>query len=233
MATPTAADRSALGLPGTAPARRTRWGLSRQSHELRVGDETVICRGRGTAGYRGHRRRLSGADQPRLRFRGDGAAPAVERRVRQRRARASFRARGGERIAFPPGIPFHRLASMDDAWPYKGKTDYLSRRITAISSAATHLDAQQRPTFLYHYGEIAVEDFFEDLPDEDGDARIFKRTMTFDCAWREQPFYFRAASAKKITARPDRRFRRSMQLQLRITSEHRGSRARWRSRRSC
>ena len=29
-----------------------------------------------------------------------------------------------DRIEFPPGIPFFELKSLDDEWPYKGKTNY-------------------------------------------------------------------------------------------------------------
>ena len=63
---------------------------------------------------------------------GGAAALLVSLRERWRETRCefanvdlgSFHPRGTERISFPPGIPFHRLKSMDDNWPYKGKTNY-------------------------------------------------------------------------------------------------------------
>jgi hypothetical protein len=135
----------------------------------------------------------------------------------------SFRARGGERISFPPGIPFHRLKSMDDHWPYKGKSNYTFPHDHGYQFRGYHLDALRRPTFLYHYGEVTVEDLFEDVPDKDGkDGKAwFKRTFRFETPGAQKPFYFRAASGKKITAQADREFVID-QLQLRITSDHKG-----------
>ena len=89
-------------------------GLSRQSPELRVADQTVMCRGRGTAGYRGigvgYPERISLAfdtEEMAVRLLWKGEFASVNH--------GSFRARGGDRIAFPAGIPFHRLGSLDDA----------------------------------------------------------------------------------------------------------------------
>ncbi|MDG2122209.1 MAG: hypothetical protein P8J87_00835, partial [Verrucomicrobiales bacterium] len=115
----------------------------------------------------------------------------------------SFRARGGDRIAFPAGIPFHRLGSLDDAWPYKGKTDYLFPQDHGYQYRGYTLDKQKRPTFNYHYGEIAVTDYFEDHLDGEGNA-YFRRTLTFTTPEAQAPFYFRAASGKEIKpAGPD------------------------------
>ena len=83
-----------------------------------------------------------------------------------------------------------------------------------------HLDALRRPTFLYHYGDIAVEDFFEDVRAADGKV-WFKRTFRFEAPVAKESFYFRAASGKKLTAQSDRAFLAD-QLQLRITSDHKG-----------
>lgn len=171
-------------------------GLSRQSPELRVADETVMCRGRGTAGYRGigvgYPERISLAFDSeemavRLLWKGEFASIGHGR----------FHARGRDRIAFPAGIPFHRLDSMDDAWPYKGKTDYLFPHNHGYQYRGYALNKEKRPTFRYHYGDIAVEDFFEDVLDDEGNA-FFRRTMTFTAPAVQKMFYFRVASGKEI-----------------------------------
>jgi hypothetical protein len=109
----------------------------------------------------------------------------------------SFRARGGDRIEFPAGIPFHRLASMDDEWPYKRKTDYLFPRDHGYQYLGYALDKEKRPTFRYRYGEVTVEDFFEDRLEESGNA-FFRRTLTFDASSGQELFFFRVASGKEI-----------------------------------
>jgi hypothetical protein len=65
-----------------------------------------------------------------------------------------------------------------------------------------------------------VEDFFEDVRDQDGKA-YFKRTMRFEALAGQAPFYFRAAVGKKVTPQSGRNFTID-KLQLRITSDHKG-----------
>ena len=194
-------------------------GLSRQSRELRVGDVAEICRGRGPVGYRGigvgYPERINLAfdsEQMSLRLLWKGEFANVDL--------GSFEPRGTERISFPPGIPFHRLKSMDENWPYKGKTNYPFPHDHGYQFRGYHLDALRRPTFLYHYGDVAVEDFFEEMRAADGKV-WFKRTFRFETPAAQSPFYFRAAAGKKITTQSDRTFI-SDQLQLRITSDHKG-----------
>jgi mono/diheme cytochrome c family protein len=194
-------------------------GLSRQSRELRVGDVAEICRGRGPVGYRGigvgYPQGINLAfdsEQMSLRMLWKGEFANIDL--------GSFEPRGTERISFPPGIPFHRLKSLDDNWPYKGKTNYPFPQDHGYQFRGYHLDGLRRPTFLYHYGDVAVEDFFEDVGNKDGKA-WFKRTFRFEAREAQLPFYFRAASGKKITTQTDRAFAID-RLQLRITSEHQG-----------
>jgi len=132
----------------------------------------------------------------------------------------SFQPRGTDRISFPPGIPFHRLKSLEDNWPYKGKTSYPFPQDQGYQFRGYHLDPLRRPTFLYHYGDIAVEDGFEDVRDKSGTA-YFKRTLIFEAPAEQSPFYFRAAAAKSVTRESDRSFGLEP-LRLRITSEHKG-----------
>lgn len=194
-------------------------GLSRQSNELRVSDVAEICRGRGTAGYRGigvgYPERLNLAfdsEEMALRLLWKGEFASVNN--------GSFRARGSDKIAFPPGVPFHRLNSMDDNWPYKAKTNHTFPHDHGYQFRGYHLDDQRRPTFQYRYGTIRVEDFFEDVLDPN-DAARFKRTFRFDAPAAQEQFYFRAASGGKITRSSDRSFVID-NLQLRITSDHKG-----------
>ena len=171
-------------------------GLSRQSLTLRVADETVMCRGRGTAGYRGigvgYPERISLAfdsEQMSLRQIWKGDFASINH--------GSFNARGNERIQFSEGIPFHRLASMDDVWPYKGKTNYLFPQSHGYQYKGYYLNPEKRPTFMYQYGNIKVEDFFEDKIDNN--EAFFNRTLKLLAPKKPEPFFFRLGTGKKIT----------------------------------
>ena len=171
-------------------------GLSRQSLTLRVADETVMCRGRGTAGYRGigvgYPERISLAfdsEQMSLRQIWKGDFASINH--------GSFNARGNERIQFPEGIPFHRLASMDDVWPYKGKTNYLFPQSHGYQYKGYYLNPEKRPTFMYQYGNIKVEDFFEDKIDNN--KAFFNRTLKLVAPKKPEPFFFRLGTGQKIT----------------------------------
>ena len=194
-------------------------GLSRQSNELRGSDTTEICRGQSPVGYRG-----IGVGYPgRINLAFDSGEMALRQLWKGEFATVDlghFHPRGTDSISFPPGIPFHRLNSLDDSWPYKGKTNQAFPQDHGYQFRGYHLDAARRPTLLYHYGDIAVEDFFEDVPDKDGKA-YFRRTLRFDTPAEQPPFYFRAAAGKKISPQSDHAFGID-QLQLRITSDHKG-----------
>lgn len=194
-------------------------GLSRQSNELRVGDVTEICRGRSSVGYRG-----IGVGYPeRLNLAFDSEEMALRQLWKGDFANVdlgSFQPRGTDRISFPPGIPFHRLKSLEDNWPYKGKTSHGFPQDQGYQFRGYHLGALRRPTFLYRYGDVAVEDGFEDVRDKDGRA-YFRRTLTFDTPAEQAPFHFRAAAGKKVAKESDRRFTVD-QLQLRLSSDHTG-----------
>ncbi len=188
-------------------------GLSREVNELRVSDVAEICRGRGTAGYRG-----IGVGYPeRINLAFDSEEMVLRELWKGEFADVdfgSFRPRGSDRISFPPGIPFHRLKSLEDSWPYKGKTDYTFPQDQGYQFRGYHLDALRRPTFQYQYGDIQVEDGFEDVRDKDGKA-YFKRSLRFETPAAQPPFYFRAAAGKKVTLSGERSF---VIDQLRLTS---------------
>ncbi len=192
-------------------------GLSRQSKELRVGDVAEMCRGRSNIGYRGiavgYPQGINLAfdsEQMALRLLWKGEFANVDL--------GTFEPRGAERITLPTGIPFHRLKSLEDNWPYKGKTNYLFPQDQGYQFRGYSLDALRRPTFRYMYGDIAVEDFFEDVRDKDGKV-WFKRTFRFDAPAAQTLFYFRAAAGKKISSPSPQTFLVD-QLQLRIAGDH-------------
>ncbi|MCH7920357.1 MAG: hypothetical protein IIC50_20540 [Planctomycetes bacterium] len=194
-------------------------GLSRQSSELRVADVAVMCRGRGPAGYRGiavgYPEGVSLAfdsEQMNLRFLWKGDFANINH--------GSWSVRGRDRIPFPTGIPFHRLGSMEDNWPYKRKSDYLFPHDHGYQYRGYFLDEHKRPTFMYRYGDIKVEDFFEDLLDESGKV-YFKRTFSFESQRAQEQFYFRAASGNVIVEKPDNTYLIDG-LTLRIVSAHQG-----------
>ncbi|MFP6906288.1 MAG: hypothetical protein VCG02_13800 [Verrucomicrobiota bacterium] len=193
-------------------------GLSRKSRELRVTDVAVSARGRGPAGYRG----MAVGYPSGINI----AFDCEQMSLRQLWKHAfvhtnpgSFSPRGSERITFPPGIPFHRLKSMDDHWPYKGKTDYLFPFDHGYQFRGYYHDALKRPTFMYQYGEVKVEDYFQDLLDEAGKA-YFRRRFTFDAERPQALFYFRVASGKSIQQRENAFV--VDQLTIRFISRHTG-----------
>ena len=51
---------------------------------------------------------------------------------------------------------------------------------------------------MYRYGDIAVEDFFEDDLEGKGEA-FFKRMLSFSAPIAQQPFFFRLASGKQVS----------------------------------
>ncbi len=205
-------------LEGGTQARKP-LGLARTSNELRVADVAEMCRGRGAVGFRG-----IGVGYPaRINLAFDSEEMALRMLWKDDFAivdTGSFRPKGGDRISFPPGVPFHRLKSADDSWPSKGKTDFTFPQDHGYQFRGYHLDALRRPTFRYGYGDIAVEDFFEDARDADGRA-FFRRTLAFDAPEAPAPFHFRAACGNSVRAESERSFLAD-QLRVRVTSGHRG-----------
>ncbi len=180
-------------------------GLSRQSSELRVGDVAEICRGRGPAGYRGIG--VGYPEQVNLAF--DSGEMSLRMLWRGEFANVdngSFNRRGDEAISFPPGIPFHRLKSLDENWPSKGKTNHAFPQDHGYEFRGYVLDAKRRPTFRYQFGEIAVEEFFEDMRGENGRG-FFKRTLRLNAPAAQSSFHFRAAAGKSAVKVSEREFR--------------------------
>jgi len=194
-------------------------GLSRQSKELRVTDVAEICRGRGSIGYRGigvgYPARISlGFDSEemalRLMWKGDFATVDL----------GSFQPRGQDMVSFPAGVPFHRLHSLEDQWPAKGKTTFGFPQNLGYQFRGYDLDALRRPTFHYTYGEVRVDDLFEDARDAAGKP-FFRRTLRFTAPAGTAPFYFRAACGGKVATDGPGKFTAD-KLQVRLASPHQG-----------
>jgi mono/diheme cytochrome c family protein len=174
-------------------------GLSRQSKELRVTDVAEMARGRSSIGYRGvavgYPGRISlgfDSEEMSLRQLWKGEFANVDLGSFQPRALDSM-------VAFPAGVPFHRLKSLDDNWPAKGKTTYGFPQNLGYQFRGYDLDALRRPTFHYEYGEVKVDDFFEDVVTKDGQT-FFRRTIRFTAPANTAPFFFRAACGTKVLA---------------------------------
>ena len=82
------------------------------------------------------------------------------------------------------------------------------------------LDSAQRPTFMYRFDNIDVEDYPVDVQDtESGDVRI-RRILTFTSTQGRKNVAFRAASGEKIAAEGDGTFRVGDSLHIRIGGDH-------------
>ncbi len=194
-------------------------GLSRQSDDVQVFDKAEIVRGRSTIGYRGigvgYPERLNlvfDSEEMALRLLWKGSFASVHL--------GSFKLKGDAKIAFPPGIPFHRLKSLDNHWPYKSKTNYTFPQDHGYKFLGYRLDEKARPTFQFRYGDVTVDDFFEDVS-EKGKGAKFKRTFSFDSPVAQKLFYFRAGAGQEIKSMPDKLYLID-KLQIRITSDHKG-----------
>ena len=174
-------------------------GLSRQSKEVRVTDVAEIARGRSSIGYRG----LAVGYPSRISLAFDTEEMALRQLWKGEFANAdlgSFQPRAQNTLAaLPAGVPFHRLQSLDDAWPAKGKTTFGFPQNLGYQFRGYDLDALRRPTFHYEYGAVKVDDRFEDLTDAAGKA-YFRRTLRFTAPEGTAPFHFRVAAAGKVGA---------------------------------
>jgi hypothetical protein len=194
-------------------------GLTRQTNDVRVFDKAELVRGQNPIGYRsiavGYPERLNlvfDSDEMALRLLWKDSF--VDKNF------GKFKVTGKDQIKFPQGIPFHRLESMDANWPYKSKTNYLFPQSEGYQFRGYRLDKNNEPTFQYEYGEVKVEDFFEDVALE-SDKAMFKRTFTFNAPKAQELFYFRAGAGNEIKAKGDNRYQID-KLQIRIKGDYKG-----------
>ncbi len=174
-------------------------GLSRQSKELRVTDVAEIARGRSSIGYRG----LAVGYPGRISLAFDTEEMALRQLWKGEFANVdlgSFQPRALDTMAsLPAGVPFHRLKSLEDNWPAKGKTTFGFPQNLGYQFRGYDLDAARRPTFHYEYGEVKVDDRFEDMVDAAG-AAFFRRTLRLTAPAGTTPFTFRVAAGTKVSA---------------------------------
>lgn len=102
---------------------------------------------------------------------------------------------GDDVIKLPEGAPFATLASSDTAWPEA------AGKAAGYRMRGYRLDAVQRPTFLFSYGSVEVEDQTIALAHEP--EPVLKRTLTLKSKDALNGLWFRAAAADKIEAKSD------------------------------
>ena len=84
------------------------------------------------------------------------------------------------------------------------------------------LDGLQRPTFMYRFDNVDVEDYPIDVRDEQSDASLIRRTLTFSSDKGRNDLAFRAAAGSSIQAEDDHTFLVDKALRIRIDVAHLG-----------
>ena len=153
-------------------------GLSRQNMELVVGGEAVVYRGklweagfRAVAmGYPGQLNAAFDAEEMRLalvwrgRFLNAGAHWDVQ-------GMGQIRPLGTDVVVFPHGSALAVLAEKNSAWPTR------TGKALGMRFRGYQIDALKRPTLLYDFGGVAVEDFLS--PSSSGEKPALHRTLKF------------------------------------------------------
>ena len=107
-------------------------------------------------------------------------------------------------------VAFAVLESPGTAWPTN-----LARQAEGFAFKGYSLDAQQRPTFRYEFGEALVEDTFLDV--KVGDAKPhFVRSLKFPQRPPPPGLHFRVAVDKQIEARGENTFAVGKGLLVRV-----------------
>ncbi|MGV3533819.1 MAG: c-type cytochrome [Chthoniobacteraceae bacterium] len=117
---------------------------------------------------------------------------------------------GKDTVNFPPGQAFAVLDSPNAPWPAIDVTP----RKSPFAFLGYTLDAQQRPTFRYSVGGVAVEDFFIERRAPDGRLYL-ERTLNIPAP--PGGMYFRVAAEKGIEQRDANTFAAGSNLLIRVT----------------
>ena len=188
-------------------------GLSRQNVELVVGGEAIVYRGklweagfRAVAlGYPGQLNAAFDAEDMRLSLLWRGrfldAGPHW-----QSQGMGQIRPLGTDVIVFPHGSPLARLIDPTTPWPTE------TAKALGMKFHGYQLDPLKRPTLLYSFGKVNVEDFL--IPAEINGKMGFRRTVTFT----ELPsdgLYFRLATGK-LTASGENSWRLNDAITIKI-----------------
>ena len=215
---------------------RTPRGLIREPIELVATDEEIMLRRsyngigkRGIGvGYPSQINLAFDAEQMRLAmiWKGKFADPAG---VWRSQGHGRVRPLGKEIIRFAPG------PELDDAtnpWT-PPKVDPKVKKESPPASEGRYrppdhkfkgyyLDKLQRPTFMYRFGNIEVEDYPVDLRDAKSDSVYVRRVITFLSSEKRENLAFRVAADKKIMSEGRGQFLVGEKLRIRIDEKHQG-----------
>jgi mono/diheme cytochrome c family protein len=190
-------------------------GLSRQNMELAVGGEAVVYRGKlWEAGFRavavGYPGRLNvafDAEEMRLSllWRGRFLNAAPHWSVQ---GMGQIRPLGTDVVVFPHGPALAVLADAQAPWP----TD--PAKSTGMKFRGYQLDVVKRPTLLYAFGSVGVEDFL--TPAEANGKSVLRRSVRFTEA-PPQGLHMRLAAGKLAPA-GENAWRFNDSITLRVTA---------------
>ena len=120
---------------------------------------------------------------------------------------------GGDLIRFPAGPEFDDVTSPwvvgDGRPPQHAFKGY-------------YLDSLQRPTFMYRFHNVQVEDYPIDVRDEQSNKVFIRRTLTFLSEQRRMNVVFRVAADPNILDAGNGTFLVAKNLRIRIDNEHQG-----------
>ena len=102
---------------------------------------------------------------------------------------------GDSVLHLPTGVSFYVLAKDDEAWPTKSAKDL------GYQFKGYRLTDDQRPTFLYSFGDFKIEDT-PNAVEEKGNPML-RRTLAIYAENPIDKLYYRAAVADKIEADKD------------------------------
>ncbi len=104
-------------------------------------------------------------------------------------------------VNWTPGVPFARLPGPDAPWPAQ------TGHAAGYQFGGYRLDDKQRPTFLYRFAGVQVEDYPVGMPLQNQAEAGFHRTLTVRAPdGTAGGIYHRAAVGNSIAARPDGTF---------------------------
>jgi cytochrome c2 len=195
-------------------------GMNKQSIPLLPVSEAIIYRnfiqGAGTraigVGYPEHAHLAFDANDLRLAMIWQGAFIDARRHWTDRGA--GFEPPMGDNVVhLPPGAPFFVLAKPDEAWPTK------PARELGYKFRGYRLSDDQRPTFLYSFNEINIEDFPNAIETKANPAIRRSFTLTTDIPIGN--LYYRAAVADKIEAEARGGWHQINDWRMRIESDAR------------
>jgi mono/diheme cytochrome c family protein len=169
-------------------------GLSRQNMELIVGGEALVYRGKMweagfraiATGYPGGANAAFDAGEMRLALLWRGRFLNVSPHWSVQ-GMGAIRPLEDNPVILPHGSPFAILRNADTPWPQE------SSRELGMKFTGYQMDAQQRPTLLYRFGGLAVEDFISPV----GNGLL--RTLTLS-GTPPSGLHLRLATGKLTTA---------------------------------